>query len=60
MNNEKVKLKIGLTEEEKAKLEHDTTQCGLTQASIFGNSVWESGVSVKLEMTEDSGVKHEK
>ena len=34
-NNEKVKLKIRLTEEEKAKLEHDTAQCGLTQAEYI-------------------------
>ena len=31
-NDEKVRLKIRLTEEEKAKLEHDAALCGLTQA----------------------------
>jgi hypothetical protein len=30
--DEKVRLKIRLTEEEKAKLEHDAALCGLTQA----------------------------
>lgn len=31
-NDEKVRLKIRLTEEEKAKLEHDAALCGLTQS----------------------------
>lgn len=30
-NDEKVRLKIRLTEEEKAKLEHNAALCGLTQ-----------------------------
>ena len=34
-NDEKVRLKIRLTEEEKAKLEHDAALCGLTQAEYF-------------------------
>ena len=31
-NDEKVRLKIRLTVEEKAKLEHDAALCGLTQS----------------------------
>lgn len=31
-NDEKVRMKIRLTEEEKAKLEHDAALCGLTQS----------------------------
>ncbi len=31
MSNEKVRMKIRLTEEEKAKLEHDAVLCGLSQ-----------------------------
>lgn len=31
-NSEKVRLKIRLTKEEKVKLEHDATLCGLTQS----------------------------
>lgn len=42
-NNERVRLKIRLTEEEKAKLEHDAALCGLTQAEYFRN-VWASGI----------------
>ena len=34
-NDEKVRLKIRLTEEEKVKLEHDATLCGLTQSEYF-------------------------
>ena len=34
-NDEKVRLKIRLTKEEKAKLEHDAALCGLTQAEYF-------------------------
>lgn len=34
-NDEKVRLKIRLTEEEKAKLEHDAALCGLPQAEYF-------------------------
>lgn len=34
-NDEKVWLKIRLTEEEKAKLEHDAALCGLTQSEYF-------------------------
>ena len=34
-NDEKVRLKIKLTEEEKAKLEHDAALCGLTQSEYF-------------------------
>lgn len=34
-HDEKVRLKIRLTEEEKAKLEHDATLCGLTQSEYF-------------------------
>ena len=34
-NDEKVRLKIRLTEEEKAKLEHDAVLCGLTQSEYF-------------------------
>lgn len=34
-HNEKVRLKITLTEEEKTKLEHDAALCGLTQAEYF-------------------------
>ena len=34
-NDEKVRLKIRLTEEEKAKLEHDAALCGLTQSEYF-------------------------
>ncbi len=32
MSDEKVRMKIRLTEEEKAKLEHDAALCGLSQA----------------------------
>ena len=35
MNDEKVRLKIRLTVEEKAKLEHDAALCGLTQSKYF-------------------------
>ena len=31
-NDEKVRLKVRLTEEEKAKLKHDAALCGLTQS----------------------------
>ncbi len=34
-NDEKVRLKIRLTVEEKAKLEHDAALCDLTQAEYF-------------------------
>lgn len=34
-NDEKVHLKIRLTEEEKAKLEHDAVLCGLTQTEYI-------------------------
>ena len=34
-NDEKVRLKIRLSEEEKAKLEHDAALCGLTQAEYL-------------------------
>ena len=34
-NDEKVRVKIRLTREEKATLEHDATRCGLTQAGYF-------------------------
>ena len=34
-HDEKVRLKIRLTEEEKAKLEHDAALCGLTQSEYF-------------------------
>ena len=34
-NDEKVRLKIRLTEKEKAKLEHDAALCGLTQAKYL-------------------------
>ena len=34
-NDKKVRLKIRLTEEEKAKLEHDAALCGLSQAEYF-------------------------
>ena len=34
-NDEKVRLKIRLTVEEKAKLEHDAAMCGLNQAEYF-------------------------
>ena len=34
-NSEKVRVKIRLSEEEKAKLEHDAARCGLTQAGYF-------------------------
>ena len=34
-NDEKVRLKIRLTEEEKAKLEHDAALCGLTQSEYL-------------------------
>ena len=34
-NDEKVRLKIRLTEEEKAKLKHDAALCGLTQSEYF-------------------------
>ena len=34
-NDEKVRLKIRLTKEEKAKLEHDAALCGLTQSEYF-------------------------
>lgn len=34
-HDEKVCLKVRLTEEEKAKLEHDAALCGLTQAEYF-------------------------
>ncbi len=34
-NDEKVRLKIRLTVEEKAKLEHDAALCCLTQAEYF-------------------------
>lgn len=34
-NDEKVRLKIRLTEEEKAKLEHDAALCGLSQSEYF-------------------------
>ena len=34
-NNEKARLKIRLTEEEKAKLEHDAALCGLSQSEYF-------------------------
>ena len=34
-HDEKVRLKIRLTEEEKVKLEHDAALCGLTQAEYF-------------------------
>ena len=35
VNDEKVRLKIRLTEEEKAKLERDAALCGLTQSEYF-------------------------
>ncbi len=35
MNDEKVSLKIRLTEEEKAKLEHHAALCGLTQTEYL-------------------------
>ena len=34
-NDEKVRLKIRLTVEEKAKLKHDAALCGLTQSEYF-------------------------
>ena len=34
-NDEKVRLKIRLTVEEKAKLKHDAALCGLSQAEYF-------------------------
>ena len=34
-HDEKVRLKIRLTEEEKAKLKHDAALCGLTQSEYF-------------------------
>ncbi len=34
-NDEKVRLKIRLAEEEKAKLERDAALCGLTQSEYF-------------------------
>ena len=34
-NDEKVRLKIRLTVEEKAKLEHDAALCGLTQSEYL-------------------------
>ena len=34
-NNKKVRVKIKLTDEEKAKLEHDAALCGLTQAEYL-------------------------
>ena len=34
-SDEKVRLKIRLTVEEKAKLEHDAALCGLTQSEYF-------------------------
>ena len=34
-HDEKVRLKIRLTEEEKAKLKHDAALCGLSQAEYF-------------------------
>ncbi|MGI5906473.1 MAG: plasmid mobilization protein [Candidatus Pararuminococcus gallinarum] len=34
-NDEKVCLKVRLTEEEKAKLEHDAALCGLTQSEYL-------------------------
>ena len=35
VNDEKVRLKIRLTVEEKAKLEHDAALCGLPQSEYF-------------------------
>ena len=35
MNDEKVRVKIKLTDEEKAKLEHNAALCGLTQAEYL-------------------------
>ncbi len=35
MSDEKVRMKIRLTEEEKVKLEHDAALCGLTQSEYF-------------------------
>ena len=35
MNDEKVRVKIRLTDEEMAKLEHDAALCGLTQAEYL-------------------------
>ena len=35
VNNEKVRLKIRLTEAEKTKLEHDAALCGLTQSEYL-------------------------
>lgn len=35
INDKKVRLKIRLTEEEKAKLKHDAALCGLTQSEYF-------------------------
>ena len=40
MHDEKVCLKIRLTEEEKAKLEHDAALCGLTQSEYL-RQIWE-------------------
>ena len=34
-NDEKVRLKVRLTEKEKVKLEHDAALCGLTQSEYF-------------------------
>lgn len=34
-NGKKVRLKIRLTEKEKAKLKHDAALCGLTQSEYF-------------------------
>ena len=35
VNNEQVRVKIRLTDKEKAKLEHDAALCGLTQAEYL-------------------------
>ena len=41
--DEKACLKIRLTKEEKAKLEHGAALCGLTKANTSGRFVWASG-----------------
>ena len=35
VNDEKVRMKIRLTDEENAKLKHDAARCGLTQAEYL-------------------------
>lgn len=51
-NDEKVRLKIRLTEEEKTKLERDAALCGLTRSEYLRQiCLGKRPISVKIIMT---------